>query len=110
MLRLYQKIILSTHGMNYTQMSLGLHGVVDGQQPFPPGRLDKVGLVGLRPYHIEVMHPGVIDLGSNDGNRNTSVKDTVSVCNETGLVKPSDQIVPWSDHSGLKCSVELVGE
>lgn len=83
---------------------------VDGQQPFPPGRLDKVALVGMRPYHIEVMHPGVIDLGSDDGNRNTSIKDAVNVCDKTGLVKPSDQSVPWSDHSGLKCSVGLAGE
>ncbi|UPK91554.1 hypothetical protein LCI18_002489 [Fusarium solani-melongenae] len=34
---------------------------VDGKQAFPPGRLDKIAMLGLQPHEIEVMHPGVIE-------------------------------------------------
>ncbi|KAG6006037.1 hypothetical protein E4U54_000246 [Claviceps lovelessii] len=33
---------------------------IDGQAPFPPCRLDKVVMPGLRPHSIELMHPGKI--------------------------------------------------
>lgn len=82
---------------------------VDGQQPFPPGRLDKVAVVGLRPYHMEVMHPGVLDLALDNPRVNTTGEDALNIGDEAGVVKQSDQTVPWSDHSGLRCSVELVG-
>ncbi|KAJ4259656.1 hypothetical protein NW762_007586 [Fusarium torreyae] len=55
---------------------------VDGKQKFPAGRLDKVAMLGLRPVNIEVLHP-----------------DTVF--GEDG------RTVPWSDHSGLKCTFNL---
>ncbi|KAL4779754.1 hypothetical protein BJX76DRAFT_339870 [Aspergillus varians] len=34
---------------------------VDGDQPFPPNRLDKVAVVGLKPYDIEILAPGEIE-------------------------------------------------
>lgn len=57
---------------------------VDGKQAFPPGRLDKIAMLGLQPHEIEVMHPGLIK------------KD------EFGVGQ-----VPWSDHSGLRCTFEV---
>ncbi|TWU77072.1 hypothetical protein ED733_008036 [Metarhizium rileyi] len=57
---------------------------VDGQQTFPPSRLDKVALVGLQAHRIEVMHPEAVELP--DQSRHT---------------------VPWSDHSGLRCILGL---
>ncbi|EEU47561.1 uncharacterized protein NECHADRAFT_35874 [Fusarium vanettenii 77-13-4] len=57
---------------------------VDGKQAFPPGRLDKIAILGLQPHEIEVMHPGVIEK------------------EEFGVGQ-----VPWSDHSGLRCTFEV---
>ncbi|CAJ2514032.1 Uu.00g021510.m01.CDS01 [Anthostomella pinea] len=59
---------------------------IDGNEPFPPNRMDKVAMLGLRALEIEVMHPE--------------------------MVKPPQDVgegVPWSDHSGLRCSFALVG-
>ncbi|KAF4456289.1 Endonuclease Exonuclease phosphatase family [Fusarium albosuccineum] len=55
---------------------------IDGKQRFPPSRLDKVAMLGLQPYRIEVMHPGIIQ-------------------------EAEDYTVPWSDHSGLECTFGL---
>ncbi|KAJ3521005.1 hypothetical protein NM208_g13484 [Fusarium decemcellulare] len=55
---------------------------IDRKQRFPPGRLDKVAMLGLQPYRIEVMHPGVIQ-------------------------EAEGYTAPWSDHSGLKCTFGL---
>ena len=55
---------------------------VDGKASFPPGRLDKIAMLGLKPLDMEVMHPGRVARASGVG-------------------------VPWSDHSGLKCSFRL---
>lgn len=57
---------------------------VDGKQAFPPGRLDKITMLGLQPHEIEVIHPGVIEK------------------EEFGVGQ-----VPWSDHSGLRCTFEV---
>ena len=63
---------------------------VDGDQPFPPNRLDKVAVVGLTPSSIETLQPGrlgTLDSGSQQAE------------------SPED--VPWSDHHGLLCSIKL---
>ncbi|KAJ5351667.1 hypothetical protein N7452_000641 [Penicillium brevicompactum] len=62
---------------------------VDGDQPFPPYRLDKVAVVGLTPSSIETLQPGrlgTLDSGSQQAE------------------SPED--VPWSDHHGLLCSIK----
>ncbi|EXF73143.1 hypothetical protein CFIO01_12000 [Colletotrichum fioriniae PJ7] len=56
---------------------------VNGTERFPANRMDKVATVGLRPLHIEVLHPMQVLLPGEDGS------------------------VPWSDHSGLKCTFTL---
>lgn len=67
---------------------------VDGHAPFPPSRLDRVAIVGLKASGIQILPPGKIE--------------------KTGALKPvgnnqDDQglAVKWSDHSGLVCSVGL---
>lgn len=50
---------------------------VDGKASFPANRMDKIAVWKLKPTSIRVMHPG-------------SVGE-----------------VPWSDHSGLYCTLEL---
>ncbi|KAK4209123.1 tyrosyl-DNA phosphodiesterase 2 [Rhypophila decipiens] len=68
---------------------------IDGQQPFPPARLDKFAMVGLKATAIDIIHPGVLS-NPGEGDKDQDLKD--------GLVPG----VPWSDHSGLRCSFSLV--
>ncbi|PNY25816.1 Uncharacterized protein TCAP_04252 [Tolypocladium capitatum] len=64
---------------------------VDGKQPFPPNRLDKIATLGLQAKDIEVMHPGII----------TTSESTPAERSD------GDGSVPWSDHSGLRCTFEM---
>jgi tyrosyl-DNA phosphodiesterase 2 len=63
---------------------------VDGKEPFPPNRMDRIAVVGLRVQEVEVLSPGSIIKGDHVG--------------ELG-----DKVVAWSDHSGPRCSFKLVG-
>lgn len=51
---------------------------LDGKQPFPPGRLDKVATMNTHVEAIEILHP--------------------EACKEN-----SGEPEPWSDHCGLRC-------
>ncbi|KAL2196289.1 hypothetical protein P885DRAFT_69865 [Corynascus similis CBS 632.67] len=63
---------------------------VDGTEPFPPSRLDKVASIGLKVQHIEILSPGYI--------------------NDHGHTEPNgSEKVAWSDRSGLTCRFQLVG-
>lgn len=70
---------------------------VDGKQRFPPGRLDKIAMLGLRARQVEVMHPGVV--------ARPGVEDSPEWDQEGG----SGGELHWSDHSGLRCSFGLLG-
>jgi tyrosyl-DNA phosphodiesterase 2 len=75
---------------------------VDGKQPFPPNRMDKVAMLGLKAESIEVMHPGSVT--------NSKVQVKLSAGEKSSSKNrhdDSDELVPWSDHSGLKCSFRL---
>ncbi|KAM5347039.1 hypothetical protein ACJ41O_010044 [Fusarium nematophilum] len=54
---------------------------VDGKRAFPPGRLDKVAMLGLQPHEVEIIYPGVVPASQEGG-------DPIS----------------WSDHCGLRCT------
>lgn len=77
---------------------------IDGKQPFPPNRLDKVAMLGLKVQDIDVMNPGVVTHSSARERRQAGEAPTSPEqkrdCNEP---------VPWSDHSGLRCSFGLFG-
>lgn len=60
--------------------------------PFPPGRLDKVAMVGLEPVTIRMVHPGTLVAAGGEGDA-------------SGSSGPG--AVAWSDHSGLLCSFRL---
>ncbi|KAJ5463201.1 Endonuclease/exonuclease/phosphatase [Penicillium sp. IBT 31633x] len=64
---------------------------VDGEQPFPPNRLDKVAVLGLAPHNIKVLEP----------KRLSSLDGSTSQHNDR-----TDEI-PWSDHHALVCSFGL---
>lgn len=59
---------------------------VDGQEPFPPNRMDRVAVVGLTGEWMRVIPPGLSILNSK----------------KHGDIEP----VRWSDHSGLICSLK----
>lgn len=72
---------------------------LDGKgAPFPPGRLDKVAMLGLEPVDISVVHPEVLSEAATDGGSSTG---------ETDADGEGEAEVPWSDHSGLLCSFRL---
>lgn len=60
--------------------------------PFPPGRLDKVAMLDLKPAEISVVHPGVL------------VAETGS--SRVGVEGAAEEVA-WSDHSGLLCIFTL---
>ncbi|KAH7176321.1 Endonuclease/exonuclease/phosphatase [Dactylonectria macrodidyma] len=62
---------------------------VDGENRFPPARLDKVAVIGLEPVEMEVMHPGIFPASGYNGNGHQA---------------------PWSDHSGLRCFLRILEE
>lgn len=63
---------------------------VDGKEPFPPNRMDKVAMVGLTVEDVEVLSPGYISAAPGRPGDNGG-----------------DEMVPCSDHSGLRCSFRL---
>jgi tyrosyl-DNA phosphodiesterase 2 len=69
---------------------------IDGKQPFPPSRLDKVATVGLKVQDIEALHPESVTKPGKP-ERVRSMEDL------PGHEQEYEQ-VPWSDHSGLRCS------
>ena len=77
---------------------------IDGKQPFPPNRLDKIATAGLKVQDIEVRHPGFITKPGT-AERLLSTEKTPSPEQEQDV----DELLPWSDHSGLKCSFKGVG-
>lgn len=61
----------------------------DGDQPFPPNRLDKVAVVGLKPCSTEV-----IALGDIEQAGTSKLKQEEDQKHDHNSLK-------WSDHSGL---------
>ncbi|RAK87424.1 endonuclease/exonuclease/phosphatase family protein [Aspergillus costaricaensis CBS 115574] len=66
---------------------------LDGREPFPPGRLDKVAVLGLKGQEMDIIHPSAIN-SAGQGQ----------------LLRQLDTPMPWSDHSGLKCCLRLAKE
>lgn len=74
----------------------------DGQQPFPPSRLDKIALLGLQAHTIEAIEPKVLKQPEKQQNLRA---DT----NSPGLQQTPIKDPPsWSDHHALLCSFGLV--
>ena len=69
----------------------------DGDQPFPPNRLDKVAVVGLKPCSIKIIAPG--DIGQADTSKLRR--------DEEDQKHDHNLLLKWSDHSGLVCSFAL---
>ena len=76
---------------------------INGDQPFPPNRLDKIGMLGLKAQNIEVMQCGNIT-SSSSSQAQEATKDAA----EQQHKDIREEVIPWSDHSGLSCSFALV--
>ena len=97
---------------------------IDGGQPFPPTRLDKVGMLGLRPEGIEVLLCGGVAARSGSSLRRQQQQqqqqqqqkqqqqqeetDEETAAGQKQEEGSREVTVPWSDHAGLKCSFNLV--
>lgn len=68
---------------------------VNGDAPFPPGRLDRVATLGLKSCGMKVVHPGECTERIRVGQKGEHGQDYEEVT------------VPWSDHSGLVYEFEL---
>ncbi|ODM19785.1 hypothetical protein SI65_04771 [Aspergillus cristatus] len=82
----------------------GITWGLDSDTPFPPERMDKVALVGLKPFHIQVIRPGTCATGALSGVDD----EQAGVGKEGGREKHEGGLqIPWSDHSGLVCGFRL---
>lgn len=76
---------------------------IDGEQPFPPNRLDKVALIGLLPQEIRVLETKLVMEPvhkEDDGQDSRGTKQQRL---------PTYDNPAWSDHCGLVCSFKLPG-
>ncbi|KAJ0160234.1 hypothetical protein CTA2_8327 [Colletotrichum tanaceti] len=76
---------------------------VDGRARYPAARMDKVATLGLRPLHIQVMHPQKLSLPGPSAPGATS-SHRVGLGDGSGNTQ---EPTAWSDHSGLKFTFEL---
>jgi tyrosyl-DNA phosphodiesterase 2 len=82
---------------------------IDCTQPFPPNRLDKVAIVGLKVQDIEIKHPDYISVTGTTGGRLCGVSTPIEALQIHEREHSTDELVPWSDHSGLRGSFRLDG-
>ncbi|OQE47497.1 hypothetical protein PENCOP_c001G08508 [Penicillium coprophilum] len=72
----------------------------DGKQRFPPNRMDRVALLGLKARGIEILEAQRV--GESDGQQNPQSDTNIPESQET-----QSTVTPWSDHHGLLCSFGL---
>lgn len=79
-------------------------GLPGSGTPFPPGRFDKVAVVGLRPKNVDVIPVGLVSMVAELGE--------IGPPQGEGKCGPATRDdcgqIPWSDHSGVLASLELV--
>lgn len=75
----------------------------DGKQPFPLNRLDKVAIVGLKAYDIQVIQPGMCVSTSSQERE----QQALLLKQEQEKRDDHSSMLWWSDHSGLLCSFGL---
>lgn len=76
---------------------------VGGEEPFPPCRMDKVAVVGLRVEGVEVLAPGCVSSAAAA----RGVVAVVGTGDLAALGYEGDEMVPWSDHAGVRCWFRL---
>lgn len=74
---------------------------VDGKAPYPPNRMDKIAVLGLKVESVDILHPDVV--GPAGPGEALGTAGTPS----SGQEDNGDGWVSWSDHSGLCCLLQL---
>lgn len=75
---------------------------MDGAKPFPPNRLDKVGIIGLKAHNNQALKPKRLsELTQQSAQLNISKPQEALSTEEIPL---------WSDHHALVCSFDLIRE
>ncbi|KAJ5164304.1 Endonuclease/exonuclease/phosphatase [Penicillium coprophilum] len=72
----------------------------DGKQRFPPNRMDRVALLGLKARGIEILEAQRV--GESDEEQNPQTDTNTPESQET-----QSTVTLWSDHHGLLCSFGL---
>lgn len=72
----------------------------DGKQRFPPNRMDKVALLGLKARGIEILEAQRVR--ELDGQQDAQSDSNIPVSQQT-----QHEVTLWSDHHGLLCSFAL---
>lgn len=82
----------------------GITWGLDTDIPFPPERMDKVALIGIKPFHVQVIRPSTFATGALSGVDG----EQVGLGKEGGRERHEGSLqIPWSDHSGLLCGFRL---
>ena len=77
----------------------GLTWGVGVKTPYPARRFDKIAVLGMRGVEIDTLEPGCIESSASEQSDEDDSGNEWS----DGTVTP----LPWSDHFGLRCSLEL---
>lgn len=70
---------------------------ISGKESFPPARLDKIAMVGLLTQEVTLMHPVTI------ANPATASQCLDQTAGKDQKGHGEARLLPWSDHSGLRC-------
>ncbi|KAJ5959526.1 uncharacterized protein N7479_006676 [Penicillium vulpinum] len=99
-------VLIENNGLTDAWMALrpadpGYTWGADGKQRFPPNRMDRVAMIGLKAREIEVFEPGRV--GELDGGQGTERDADIPESEQT---EPA-AAMPWSDHHALLCSFRV---
>ncbi|KAI2726215.1 hypothetical protein CBS147332_3102 [Penicillium roqueforti] len=98
-------VLVETNGLTdaWTALRPGEPGYTwgaDGKQRFPPNRMDKVALLGLKARKIEILEAQQV--GELDGQEHTQSDTDILESQQT-----QPEVTLWSDHHALLCSFGL---
>ncbi|KAJ5513380.1 hypothetical protein N7463_002932 [Penicillium fimorum] len=100
-------VLIESNGLTDAWLALrpeesGYTWGADGKQRFPPNRMDRIALLGLKARGIEILEARQV--GELDGQQNLQSETNIPESQET---EPT--AIPWSDHHALLCSFALEG-
>ncbi|KAJ5835739.1 hypothetical protein N7447_001765 [Penicillium robsamsonii] len=98
-------VLIESNGLTDAWLALqpeepGYTWGADGKQRFPPNRMDRIALLGLKARGIEILEARRV--GELDGRQNSQSETNIPESQDT---EPT--AIPWSDHHALLCSFAL---
>ncbi|KAJ5383755.1 Endonuclease/exonuclease/phosphatase [Penicillium concentricum] len=97
-------VLIESNGLTDAWLALrpeepGYTWGADGKQRFPPNRMDRIALLGLKARGIEILEAQRVEL---NGQENSQSETNIPESQET-----EPRGIPWSDHHALLCSFVL---